>query len=200
MALIGRGAALAVLFGSFASSSGCATERPYVWAAEMGPPAADAAALIQPRDTILVHVQDQPSMSGEFTVREDGGYLQPPLGNVVVARRSTGDVAAELHTRLLSMIVKPQVTVSIARPASARVNVVGEVKTPGIYELTRDRTVVSALAAAGWITDFASKDRVFVVRGGTADPRIRFRVTELTAPDTHTAEFRLHDGDVVVVE
>jgi polysaccharide export outer membrane protein len=81
------------------------------------------------------------------------------------------------------------------------VNVVGEVKTPGVYELARDRTVMAALAAAGWLTDFASKDRIFVIRtGGEQEQRIRFRARELTAPDPHSSTFRLRDGDVVVVE
>ena len=117
------------------------------------------------------------------------------------AGRTPEDVATELKARLQNMITaEPIVTVSIARSAPVRVNVVGEVRTPGIYELGRDRTVTAALAAAGWITDFAGKDRIFVVRRGDAQTRIRFRTRELTGPEPRTAGFRLRDGDVVVVE
>jgi polysaccharide export outer membrane protein len=181
---------------------GCATDRPFIWVKDLplSPPEV-AGAVIQPRDTIVVHVRDQPTMTGEFLVREDGAYLQPWLGTVTVARRTTAEVAAELQGRLETLVVKPQVTVSIAKAAPVRVNVVGEVKTPGVYELARDRTVMAALAAAGWLTDFASKDRIFVIRtGGEQEQRIRFRARELTAPDPHSLTFRLRDGDVVVVE
>lgn len=185
----------------FTLAAGCATERPYVWFHDL-PQAATAAdtgpVVIQPRDLIVVHVRDQVAMTGEFVVREDGGYLQPTLGNVVVAGRTPAQVSAELTQRMATVLVNPNVTVSIARTASVRVNVVGEVRTPGAYELTRDRTVAAALATAGWLTDFANKDRIFVVRNG--EHRIRFRAPELTTPESNSARFRLRDGDVVVVE
>jgi len=179
----------------------CATERPYVWFRDM--PQAQAAApeapgVIRPRDLLVVHVRDQAAMTGEFVVREDGGYLQPTVGNVVVANRTPDQVAAELTARLAGIVVQPHVTVSIARSASVRVNVIGEVRTPGAYELTRDRTVAASLASAGWLTDFASSDRIFVVRNG--EPRIRFRARDLTTPESNSSRFHLRDGDVVVVE
>jgi polysaccharide export outer membrane protein len=178
----------------------CATEQPYVWVQQVPPPALSPAGLIQPRDTIFVQVRDQPSMTGEFLVREDGAYLQPTVGNVVVAGRSPNEAAAELQRRLDNVVVKPQVSVVISRPAPVRVKVVGEVKTPGAYELGRDFSVTAALAAAGWLTDFASRDRIFVVRSHDRPPRIRFRASELVAPEPSSAQFRLSDGDVVVVE
>lgn len=192
--------ALLVVFAG-SGLSACATDRPYVWFRDL--PQAQAAApensgVIHPRDLIVVHVRDQPTMTGEFLVREDGGYLQPPLGNVVVMDRTPDQVAAELTARLATMVVQPRVAVSIARSASARVNVIGEVRTPGAYELTRDRTVAAALASAGWLTDFASENRIFVVRSG--EPRIRFRAADLTTPESNSSRFRLRDGDVIVVE
>jgi protein involved in polysaccharide export with SLBB domain len=86
------------------------------------------------------------------------------------------------------------------KPAPVRVNVVGEVKTPGVYELGRDRSLLAALAAAGWVTDFASHDRIFVAKREAPLPRVRFRVRELTSPGPSVAAFRLSDGDVVSVE
>jgi len=180
--------------------AGCATQRPFVWVQDLPAQSAEGDTVIQPRDTILVHVRDQLPMSGEFIVREDGGYLQPSVGNVQVAGRTPVEVATELQTRLEGMIVKPQVGVSVARAAAVRVNVVGEVRTPGIYELARDRTVMSALAAAGWLTDFASRDGIFVLRHGNKETRVRFRAADLTAPGPEVSRFRLRDGDVVVVE
>ena len=98
-------------------------------------------------------------------------------------------------------MVTPEVSVSITKLAAIRVNVVGEVKTPGSYELTRGRGLIPALAAAGWLTEFADRDRIFVLRsepGGSQ--RIRFRARELTAAEPHASGFRLQDGDVVVVD
>ena len=184
-----------------AALAGCATERPYVWIQDLPAAAAgEADGTVHPRDSIAVVVMDQPTMSGEFVVHDDGSYLQPTLGNVLVQGKTPAEISADLQVRMKDMIVNPRVAVSIAKVAPIRVNVVGEVKTPGSYELNRDRTLAGALAAAGWVTDFASKDRVFVARNGQNERRVRFALRELTSPESPSARFRLRDGDVVVVE
>ena len=123
-------------------------------------------------------------------VRDDGVYLQPTLGEVVAAGKETTALVAELKIRLRQIVVDPDISVAIVRAAPVRVSVVGEVKTPGLYELKTDRGVVTALAASGWLTDFAHRDRVFVIRqagsGTTWAPqvaqRIRFRTEDLNEP------------------
>jgi polysaccharide export outer membrane protein len=178
----------------------CATERPFVWVQDI-PSSGDSTAIVEPRDTILVSVRNQKELSGEFPVGDHGEYLQPVLGIVSVGDKTTDAVAGELTTRLANIVAQPEVSVSIIKIATVRVNVVGEVKTPGTYELMRGRGVIPALAAAGWLTEFANKDRIFVLRSdGGATQRIRFSAAQLTAAEPHATSFRLRDGDVVVVE
>jgi len=183
-----------------AGALGCVTEHAFSWVQDL-PVVPSDGAVIEPRDTILVSVRNQPALSGEFVVGDRGEYSQPTLGAVSVGGKTTGTVVAELQTILTGVLVKPEVTVSIVKIAAVRVNVVGEVKTPGAYELTRSRGVMSALATAGWLSEFANKDRIFVIRTeGTTIQRIRFRAADLTAAEPHAIGFRLQDGDVVVVE
>jgi polysaccharide export outer membrane protein len=183
-----------------AAALGCVTEHAFRWVQDL-PDAPGDGATIEPRDTILVSVKNQPALSGEFVVGDRGEYSQPTLGAISVGGKTTTTVVAELQTSLTGVLVKPEVTVSIVKIAAVRVNVVGEVKTPGAYELTRSRGVMSALATAGWLSEFANKDRIFVIRTeGTAIQRIRFRAADLTAAEPHSIGFRLQDGDVVVVE
>jgi polysaccharide export outer membrane protein len=181
---------------------GCATERPFVWIQDLpvAPAPHSGPEVIHSRDTIVVTVRDQPTLSGELVVRDDGGCVLPTLGDIRVDGRAPQEIAAELRARLKNVIVNAEVTVSVSRVAPIRVSVVGEVKSPGLYELGRDRTVAAALAIAGWVTDFAAKDRVFVVRRGSDELRVRFRIAEITTPDPSVGRFRLRDGDVVVVE
>jgi polysaccharide biosynthesis/export protein len=183
-----------------AAALGCVTEHAFRWVEDL-PVVPSDGGVIEPRDTILVSVRNQPALSGEFVVGDRGEYSQPTLGAVSVGGKTTATVVAELQTLLTGVLVKPEVTVSIIKIAAVRVNVVGEVKTPGSYELTRSRGVMSALATAGWLTEFANRDRIFVIRTeGTALQRIRFRAADLTAAEPHSIGFRLQDGDVVVVE
>lgn len=193
---------LVLVLGLVAAGSGCATtsDRGFVWAQDLPQTTGEGPDAIHPRDTLSVVVMDQPSMSGEFVVHDDGTYMQPTLGNLMVQGKTPAQVSAELLARLKDMVVNPRVNVSISHVATIRVSVVGEVRTPGSYELNRDRSVAGALAAAGWLTDFASKDRIFVVRQGANQPRVRFPLRDVTAPETRAGQFQLHDGDVVVVE
>ena len=179
----------------------CATGGgPYTWAKEVPLPQPAREAPIQPRDTILVHAASQKDVSGEFPVREDGSYVQPPLGPITAAGLTPAQLVNVLKAKFEGIIVTPQITVSIPKRAPIRVNVIGEVKTPASYELERDRTVGAALAAAGGLNDFADEDGIYVVRVKESPPRIRFKLRDLKSAEPHSALFELRDSDTLVVE
>ncbi len=196
---IGLAAVFSLVF-SLGCLAGCVTEGSFVSVQDL-PIVAESQGLIGPRDVLLVSVRNQPSLSGEFPVGDHGEYSQPTLGTIAVAGKTTEAVVADLQSRLKDLLVRPEVTVSIVKIANVRVSVVGEVKTPGSYELTRGRGMISALAAAGWLTEFANGDWIFVIRSsGGPLQRIRFKARELIAAEPHATGFRLQDGDTVVVE
>jgi polysaccharide export outer membrane protein len=188
---------LLALFGSLVL--GCAHNGSYVWVEDLPAKNRNSEPVIHPRDTLLVEVQKQPTLSGEFVVRDDGHYSQPMVGSIRVADQTPSQAAAAISVALRDIVVAPVVSVWISKTTSIRVSVVGEVKTPGTYELTRDRGLLPALALAGWLTEFAHSDRVFVVRVRTNE-RIRFRVLDITTAEPRATQFQLADGDVVVVE
>jgi polysaccharide export outer membrane protein len=194
------GAWIGLLLAMAPMGAGCGSTQPFVWATDLPMTSTSSEVVIQPRDTILVQAGTQKDISGEFVVREDGQYLQPPLGSIRAAGRSTSQLAAELRNRLQGMIVNTEISVSVPKRAPIRVSVIGEVKTPASYELDRDRSVMAALAAAGWLNEFASSDGIYVVRPKETPSRIRFRASDLKAAETHSALFQLRDGDVLVVE
>lgn len=185
---------------AIATALGCASQRAFVWVQDV-PILQQSPMTIEPRDTIAVVVRNQPALSGEFMVGDQGEYSHPTIGSISVGGRTTEVVAAELKARLTGVLAAPEVTVSIAKMATMRVNVVGEVKTPGSFELPRGRGMIAALATAGWFTEFASKSRIFLIRkDGDNVQRIRFAAGDLTAAEPHAIGFRLRDGDIVVVE
>lgn len=195
--------AATLAFGVLALSvvaTGCGSNLPYVWVNDLSGGETSAEPIIQPRDSIQVDVQNQIPMSGEFLVRDDGHYTQPPVGSVRVEGLTPTEAARIITIRLKGVIIEPRVAVWITKTAPARVNVVGEVRTPGTYELTRDKSVLAALSAGGWLNEFASKNDIYVVRTGDKPMRIRFRLKDLIGSDTASMRFRLREGDSVVVE
>jgi polysaccharide export outer membrane protein len=178
---------------------GCAHEARFVWAADLPSRDATAEPMVHPRDTILVEVERQPTLSGEFVVRDDGHYTQPMVGSVRVSGLTARQVAAQIAVALKAVVITPVVSVWITKTSPIHVSVVGEVKTPGIYEMNRDRNLITILAQAGWLTEFAHTDRVFVVRAGSSE-RVRFRVRDITTAEPFVVQFLLADADTVVVE
>jgi polysaccharide biosynthesis/export protein len=179
---------------------GCRAESAYVWVSDLPLTSQPTTTVIGPRDTLSIDVKNQGTLSGEFVVGDSGDYRHPILGTIHVGGLTAEDAARELLARLADVVVKPSVSVSIIRTATVRVNVVGEVRTPGSYELTRGTGLLAALASAGWLTEYARRDFIFVLPAAEAGQRIRFRQRDLTDAEPHAAGFRLKDGDVVVVE
>ena len=181
--------------------SSCASRGPFVWVNELPPqPVVVTSALVQPRDTLSIVVAGQPSLTGEFVVRDDGAIVAPLIGKVSLAGMTPDMAAAALAQPWKKMVVDPVVSVTVTKSASPRVNVVGEVKTPGVFELTRDHSVLGALAAAGWVTEFAQGEGIYVIQRAQGSARVRFRLADIKSASARTAAFRLSDGDSVVVE
>jgi len=191
----------AVLLGAFAAL-GCASLGQYVWVDSLPEPAANPAGeyVLGPGDTIYVRVFNQEGVSGRTRVRPDGRVTIPFVNDVQAAGRTTEELSRTLQGTLRDYIKQAVVTVSLEEPAPAQLSVLGEVARPGVYPLDRaSQGMLRALAAAGGLTEFAHKDRIFVVRSGSSG-RIRFTLDGLATPASRSARFRLQNDDVILVE
>jgi polysaccharide export outer membrane protein len=76
----------------------------------------------------------------------------------------------------------------------------GEITHPGVVTLEPATGLAHAIAVGGGLTDYASRDRIFVLRQQPKPMRIRFTYEALTHDEDRAATFPLRTGDVVVVE
>ncbi len=192
---------VAIAWGA-ATLSGCAVQGAYVWVQEM--PAAGiqpAETIIKEGDVISVRVFGQDQISTRGRVRPDGMFVVPLLGEAQAGGRSPGAFSGELQEKLKAYVTAPNVTVTIEE-SQIRVDVTGEVRRPGTVPLETPYRVLSAIASAGGLTEFAKDDRIFVLRADKTGTirRIRFRYEALTQGEPRAAAFRLQSGDVLVVE
>jgi polysaccharide export outer membrane protein len=178
--------------------AGCAGV-PYRWIDDLPPQGPAEEGVIGPGDLLGVRVFNQDGMSARARVRGDGKIALPFLGDVEVRGKTPGALSKELAVRLKEFVVSPVVTVSVEETQPAAVAVLGEVAKPGSYVLDPTPGVMQALAAAGGFTEYANREGIYVVRHGSA-PRIRFTFGALEQGEGRAAAFRLHAGDVVVVE
>jgi polysaccharide export outer membrane protein len=186
-----------------AAALSCSHVGPFVWVNDYAAPA-DAEAgreyQIAPGDLLSVRVYLQEGMTTRERVRHDGRISLPMIGDVQAAGRSPSVLAEQIQSRLKAYINKPVVTVTVEETRPLAVPVLGEVARPGQYNLEKGAGVLDALAAAGGFTDFAHRDRIFVLRRQPALVRIRFTFEELSRGQGRAIAFRLQPGDAVVVE
>lgn len=181
--------------------SSCGVQGSYVWARDVPvvPQPPPEAVLLRVGDTVNVVVKNQTELSSESKVRADGTVVLPVVGQVRLVGMTLGDAATLVRQRLTTLVVNPEVTVSLISLGPIDITVIGEVKTPGAYEFDPRDGLLTVLARCGGLTEFAKKDRVFVVRQRPEPLRVRFDFRTLSAGDS-TNSFRLQDGDAIVVE
>jgi polysaccharide biosynthesis/export protein len=178
----------------------------YTWVNEYQeqPVASDTEYRIVRGDVLTVRVFGQEALTTRARVREDGNISLTFLDDVEAAGHTPALLAQQIQTRLKDFINHPVVTVALEEARPMSVTMLGEVANVGAHVLDPGATLLQALGAAGSFTDYAHRDRIFVLRKD--DPkadqptRIRVRYEDIIRGEGRAAAFRLRPGDVVVVE
>ena len=182
----------------------CASTGPYVWVNELPVAAAhEGDYQLVAGDVLSIQVfaaaRREENLSTRERVRPDGKITMSLVGEVDAAGKRPRALAAELEARLAKYLQSPSVNIVIEESRGINVAVVGEVARSGTYPLEPRSGVLTALASAGGLTEYADKDRIFVVRKATPR-RVRFTYELLTHGEAHAQGFTLQNGDIVVVE
>jgi polysaccharide export outer membrane protein len=190
--------------GLLGSTLSCSGPGQYVWVndlpAEYLARTSDQSYLIRDGDTLNIRVFNQEALSSRAKVRSDGRIALPALGDIDVRGKRPADLKTELEGRLKDYVNAPSVTVTVEEFQPIVVSVLGEVAKAGSYPLDPRATIAQVLANAGGLTDFASRDSIYVVRAGPPTIRVRFTYEDVSRGSPASVGFVLHDGDLVVVE
>jgi len=187
-----------VLLSSLGACS--SVQGPYTWVGAYRDVPSTADPIIVVGDFVSVRVREDEKFSVRVRVRDDGKIALPLIEDIEVVNQTAAKVARRIEDRLKADRLFPTPHVSVIVDDQPSVSVVGLVSRPGTYPLTPGSGVVEALASAGSLTEFAHRDRIFVLRKAPQQQRIRFTYSGLTGKDQAAMTFRLRAGDVVVVE
>ncbi len=158
-------------------------------------------AVIEDGVGLEIRVFGQDAMSTHARVRPDGRIAVPVVGDVVARGKRPREIKAELESRLKDYVNTPNVTVTVAEFLPFNVAVLGEFAHTGVFPIDRHTRLSDVLALAGGLTDYASRDRLFVVRSATPAPlRVRFTYQDVAHGDPRVAAFELQPGDLIVAE
>lgn len=136
-----------------------------------------------------------------YTVDSQGDIDFPILGRVHVGGLTRQGIANEIKDQLISrnLVKDATVLVDFGNPM---INVIGEVKSPGRYNMDRDRiSVLDALAMAGDLTINGERKNVAVIRNNPNGQSDIYRI-DLTSVESiyGSPAYYLQQNDVVYVE
>ncbi len=156
--------------------------------------------LIGPEDLLDVLVwKNCPDLCRTVPVRPDGKVSLPLVNDIQAAGLSPTDLRQQLTERLSEYVQSPEVSVIVREVHSVKVSVVGAVKMPGHYELKSPATVLDLIARAQGLNEFASKDKIVVLRqNGATTTRMPFNYRKV-ADGSEQENFFVRAGDIIVV-
>lgn len=184
---------------------------PVAEAAQDAPPATAAAATpataeyrIGPEDVLAISVWQNAELSRAVPVRPDGKISLPLVNDVQAAGLTPMELREALIVKLREFMPTAEVSVVVTEMNSFKVSVIGEVKRSERYRLRGPATVLDVLAMAGGFQDWASRERIVVLRprsgpAGDSFERIPFDYKKVLAAGGESANFRVQPDDIIVV-
>ena len=162
--------------------------------------------VLAPGDTLQIDVFGHSDLStrrdsadSSYVVRPDGKLLFPLIGEINLAGRTVADFTAELERRLSEYIINPNVTVNVTKLGGTRVFVLGEVRNPGMFTLSRSHRMLDAVGAAGGFTQYAAKKNVYLIRDihddGTAGQGEKLNLNDYLKKGDMSQNVELQEGD-----
>ncbi len=134
-----------------------------------------------------------------YVVSSDGYVSFPVLGTVFCKGMTKQQLKEDLEQRLLKYLTDPLVSV---RLTNFSINVLGEVKNPGVKTSTTEKlNLFQALALAGDITDDGNKTNVKLIRAsedGSKDLTVSLDLSE--ASIVNSPYYYLQQNDILYVE
>ncbi len=112
-------------------------------------------------DTIRVLVYDEPDLTVEMTIGDNGKINFPFLGDVLIKGKTSQQVQSYIADGLRGdYLINPSVLVSISRYRPFYIH--GEVNKPGAYAFQPGLNVDQAIALAGGLTERASEEKIYI--------------------------------------
>ena len=148
----------------------------------------DTAAALRPGDVVRLRIWREPDLSGDFAVDETGVVVLPKVGPLQV----TSEDPRSLKTRLINAYGAYLNQVSIDVVLLRRVQVVGAVRSPGLYQVDPTMVLSDLLALAGGPTSQGNLKGVRLLRNGQ-------KIRDGLSPSDSVGTTSIRSGDQVYV-
>lgn len=154
-------------------------------------------------DVLKITVYDNPDLETVARINSDGTIHFPLIGQVKIDGMTVSQVTGKItHLLAQGYIVDPQVSVFVQEFRSRKVVIMGQVKTPGLYELSGPTNLLELISKAGGLT--ADAGNKVTIKRKTSNPKdpeqiLTVDLKDLMENGVTSQDLGIQDGDNVFV-
>lgn len=160
--------------------------------------------LLGPGDLIQVTVFEAMDLKSEVRVTSRGYVTLPLIGQVMVKDLTAHDAETKIEDLYRQKYIKdPHVGVFVKEHFSQRVTLIGQIKSPGTYDLVKKFKLMDVLALAGGITEKAGRTieirRISGLSQGDGAGLFIIDIDALVKEGKEEQNLEINGGDVIFV-
>lgn len=123
--------------------------------------------LLNAGDLIQIIVFQEPDLNREVRISQNGRIQLPLIGNVNLAGKTVQEATDKIFALYDGdFLINPQINLTVLEYSQRRVNVMGEVNSPGtiIFPPEESMTIIDAISRAGGPNSLGNLRRVSLIR------------------------------------
>jgi polysaccharide export outer membrane protein len=156
--------------------------------------------VIGPEDVLYIHVWREEAITRTVPVRFDGNISLPLIDEVQAAGLTPLQLKEILIEKLKKFVDTPNVSVTVMEANSYKVYVSGQIRTPGVFRLRSETSILQIIPMAGGFTEWADQKRILIIRKESGkEKRITVNYKKIVEGTDLKGNIVLKAGDTIIV-
>ncbi|CAG1771678.1 partial Polysialic acid transport protein KpsD, partial [uncultured bacterium] len=151
-------------------------------------------------DEIELTVYRHDDLNKKVRIPPDGTNTFPLIGKIQTKGTSIHQLQGKIKESLSTYLVDPQISLEVSSFKGQKIFILGEVHSPGVYQLETPTSIIEAIAKAGGYTLDGKYSSVVLIRNGNEKPELkRLDLKRAFASGDLSQNVFVKSGDVVYV-
>lgn len=148
-------------------------------------------------DQVIIDIYGASQEQWQLEITPDGNITIPDYGPVQLSGLTVADAVRRLKSTVGTRYQNSQLMMSVGQTRTITIHVMGEVETPGSFQLSAFATPLNALSVAGGVTEMGTLRAIRVYRNNK--PVYTVDLYQYLMQGKSAAQERLEDGDMIIV-
>jgi len=156
--------------------------------------------VIGPEDILYIHTWKEEALSRAVPVRMDGKISLPLIDDIQAAGLTPLQLKEILIQKLKKFMDNPNVSVIVMEANGFKVYISGQVRTPGVYRIRSETSLLQIIPMAGGFTEWANQKKILIIRKENGkEKRIEVNYKKIVKGKEPISKSILKQGDTIIV-